>query len=768
MASTPLTHWNRREFLKAALGGAVGAAGLIPYAGVAEAIGLGEVSRFTGLPLDAIPTSCTLCAANCGILGFLHNGRLRALLGNPKDPNSRGRICFAGLAGMNVQEDEERVLHPMLRQGKRGEGKWKRISWDEAFLHLARVLQEQGRGEKGRILVDAARPELLTRRFLRALSPGRDIALLDGERPWSAEVAHRITWGSGRGIPDLLRARTILNFGSNPYAHHELYVPFLQRLVEARTSGEARLITLDVRLSETAGLSDEWLPVLPGTDGLAALAMAHVILESGLHDKAFLERWTNCPEGRLRQHLAPYSPERAQEESGIPAADIRRVALAFATRRPSVAFSGDGVSRHVNGTQAERCILLLNAMMGNIDEPGGYCLPRRFSWEEPAPSLPHGSALMEMDPAVVFEDLLGGSSRVGLYLAYMANPAYALPHSDEVRRLLLSEERILNLIVMDSHVSETAVLADLVLPAATHLESWGLESRPSMEMIPHVGLRQPVVEPVPDGERLKGARVNRLDQAALRPRGEALSWDDLLLGIAWRMGGEAAKAMLFQGPREYLEKLLEQIPGLREEGGLGYLRKHGVWTPQGQKPQYRSFEHNGFPTPSGRLELFSKELEGTGVSPMPSYAPVKKFKGSELTLVPFKGVSWQAHPNAKWVSELSHESFAWINEATAKGMGLRDGDRVQVTSQGRRLIVRIRAAQGVHPGVLAIARGMGHWGYGHFATGEPFTGGDPDSHLIWWKKHGNGVHLEPLIPIRLDPISKGQAWMDTLVRIKKV
>jgi anaerobic selenocysteine-containing dehydrogenase len=523
-----------------------------------------------------------------------------------------------------------------------------------------------------------------------------------------------------------------------------------------------------VRLSETAGLSDEWLPLVSGTDGLVALAMAHAILERGLHDKAFLARWTNCPEERLRRHLAPHTPERAQEETGISAAEIRRIALEFATRRPAVAFAGDGVSLHVNGTQAERCILLLNAVVGNIDEPGGYCLPKRFSWEEPGPSRSRGSGLREMDPAMGFKEILDGPVKVGLYLAHMANPAYSLPHSDEVRRLLLSEERILNLVVMDSHLSETAMLADLVLPAATYLESWGLESRPAMGMVPYVGLRQPVLAPMPETERLKAARVNRLDQPAVRPRGEALPWDDVLLGIAWRMGGELAKSLAFQGPREYLERILEQIPALEQQGGLGYLRKNGVWSPQGQRPEYRSFESKGFPTASGLLEIFSRELESKGVSPMPSYAPVKKFKGEALTLVPFKGLAWRAHPNAKWLTEQSHESCAWINAATAKGLGLSDGDRVQVSSQGRRVILRLRASQGVQPGVLAIPRGLGHWGYGHFATGDPFKGSDPDSHLVWWKKHGNGIHLEPLIPIRLDPIGEGQAWMDTMVQIKKV
>ncbi len=767
-SSSNRLQWTRRDFLKVALGGAVGGAGLVHFSKVADALGLGEVSRFTGLPLDAFPTTCTLCNARCGILGFLHNGTLRALLGNPKDPNSKGRICIRGLSGMNLQEDPDRVLYPMIRTGRRGEGKWKRISWDEAFLHVVGIIRGGGGGKRGELFVHEAQRGLLTHGLLGVLGLGRDALCMEDETLPSSELAHRLTWGAGRGIPDISRAKTIMNFGSNPYDHHELFVPFVQRLVETRVGGGAKLITFDPRLSETAALSDEWHPLTPGTDGLVALAMANVIVQSGLYDRAFVEEWTNCPGERLRKHLAPYTVERAQHESGIDGRELRRMAIEFATRKPSVAFAGDGVALHANGTLAERCILLLNALVGGIDQPGGYCLPRRFPLEEADLGLGRVEKVERIDPAEALKGLIEGHRRAELYLAYMANPAHGLPQGEDVQKALEDEGRIGHLVVMDTHMSETAALADLVLPAATYLEGWGLESSPSMDMIPFVGLRQPIVVPVPEAQRLKEATVNRLDHLVVRPRGEALPWEDFLLGLAWRLSGGGNKGPGFRDAKQYVERLLASVPGIKVEGGLGGLRKSGVWSAPDARPRFRSFESGGFPTASGRMEVFSHALERKGAPPLPSYVPVEKPGAGLFLLIPFRSLSSEGHSNAKWIRELAHENRAWINENTAKDLGLAEGDCIELDSSGRRAVAKVHITQGLHPGVLAISRGSGHWGYGHFAKGKPFKSTDPDSHLIWWERHGGGVHIEPLIPIRLDPMSRGQVWMGTMVKARKV
>jgi anaerobic selenocysteine-containing dehydrogenase len=157
-------------------------------------------------------------------------------------------------------------------------------------------------------------------------------------------------------------------------------------LIEGRFQKKAKLVTFDVRLSHTAGNSEEWFPVTPGTDGVVALAMANVIVNDKLHDQQFVQRWLNMPTSQLAQYLSKYTPEMAEKISGIAAADIERIAREFAISQPSVAISGRGVSSHFNGVYNERSTFLLNAVMGNIDIPGGYCFPRTYRLNGAGPS----------------------------------------------------------------------------------------------------------------------------------------------------------------------------------------------------------------------------------------------------------------------------------------------------------------------------------------------------------------------------------------------
>ena len=141
------------------------------------------------------------------------------------------------------------------------------------------------------------------------------------------------------GIGDVGHSRYILNFGANPYETHYLYVPFIQRLIDAKVNLGAKLVTFDVRISQTAGKSDEWFPIIPGTDGMVVLSMAHVIANEGLWDKEFIEQWTNTSPARLLRHLGPYTPKKAESISGVRASDIERIAAEFATSKPCFALA---------------------------------------------------------------------------------------------------------------------------------------------------------------------------------------------------------------------------------------------------------------------------------------------------------------------------------------------------------------------------------------------------------------------------------------------
>jgi anaerobic selenocysteine-containing dehydrogenase len=759
---------SRREFIKCSMMGTMGIAGLREIFPLLQTTKTNpNISPRNPLSLKSVPTTCLQCNSHCGILGFLEDNQLVSLYGNPHDPNSRGKLCAKGMAEINLIYDPERLLFPLRRVGKRGEGKWKRISWDEAYEEMAQTLKMIEKSGDW-LFVETGREEMLTRRFLRALGTDR-IFFNSNPLDSNARIARIFTWGEDTMIPDLSHAKYILNFGSNPYESHELYVPLIERLIESRITNRAKLVTFDVRLSHTAGQSDEWLPIFPGTDGIVALSMAQIIMKAGLFDQDFLKNWTNYPVDALKSYLSSFTPERAEKVSGLKREDIERIALEFARTKPAVAISGGGVSEHVNGTQNERCIMLLNALVGNIDRKGGYLLPRRLLWKEPSPQPPEKEMLENVSTIQeAFPIIKKENAKVGLYLSYLANPAYSNPECKSTIELLKDENFISRLIVIDTHLSETACLADIVLPAATYLENWGFDSPPSFDLTPFLTLIQPVIEPLGESRALRSTRTARLTEPVIKPRGEAVAWDDILIEVAKRIGGRIKDYFNFDSAAHFLKEVLNQFEDLKSRGGINFLKKYGVWVdPVGKEADYKLYRKKGFKTPSGKFEIYSSRIEELGFSPLPAYEPIRQPKKGEFVLVTFSpNVHTFRTSNCKWLSEIAHENSVWINKEVGQSMKIKEGDKVKIESEVGSITVKAHLTSGIHPRVVAISRGFGHWGYGSIAQGKRVESPDPDTHEVWWDN--NGTNPNPIIPIKRDPIGKGQAWKDTRVKISKV
>ncbi len=752
----------RRDFLKACLSG-VGCFLLEHYFSflsyARQTVTGRQVSRYTGKFLRGIPSTCEICSARCGIIGFLEGNQLYKIGGNPKHPNSRGRLCSRGLAGVNIQYDPERILFPMIRSGKRGGGNWERITWDRAINEIAnrmRLVRQSGRAE-GLLFHSGGEEPLLARRFLEAFgSP----TIIDerGLNRLNKAVGQWLTWGTEVEVPDVGNSRYVLNFGSNPYENHEFYIGLIGRLTEARLTKPAKLVTFDPRLSRTAGNSDEWIPIRPGTDGLVALAMAHVIMKSELYDREFLERWTNVSPEEIARYLSKYTPAMAEKISGVKASDITRIAQEFASAKPAVTLSGGGVAKHFNGVHNERCVTLLNAITGNIDVPGGDCLPKVHNIQEltPGPDAPGGgggtsdlpsSTSVPAQRAITM--IKEGRIDCKLYFSHKSNPAFANPDKNLTGEVLEDEKSVPYLVVMDTHMTETASLADIILPAATYLESWGLTSPPALEMVPFVALRQPIVKPM----------------------GKSRPIDEVFFDFASRIGAGLERSLPYKSVEEYVRKIVSKIDGLNEMGGLDYLKEHGVWFDPEAKPEYKAYRKRGFNTPSGKFEIDSEGLRKMGLPSMPTYDPIpghETLRG-EFILTTFKpGLMTQRTGNAKWLSEIVHDNPLWINRISAAEFHIEQGDLVKVTSQIGSFVARAHLTQGIHPGVLAIAEGLGHWKYGHIARALRFKSRDPDSQLLWWGEDWFRVNQNEAIPEWSDPIGGGQAWMDTRVSIMKI
>lgn len=742
----------RREFLKICLTG-IQALVFHPFlqalSHAQEKIGGKQVSRHTKKFLKGVPSICKLCPAHCGIIGYLEGDKLIKIGGNPHHPNNHGRLCARGLSGLDMVYDPERIAYPLIRRGERGKGKWERISWEKVYSEiLSRLKPIYYNGKKGDLVFQSEfSPDVVIREFFDRF---KNAILINEQKLYYAnrDLAQWLTYGEEKGIPDIINSHYILNFGSNPYESHEFYTGLIGRLIEARFQRKAKLVTFDVRLSHTAGNSDEWFPITPGTDGIVALAMANVIVSENLHNKDFIQRWTNVSPSSLSQYLSQYSPEMAQKISGVHASDIERIAKEFAIHQPGVAISGKGCFGHFNGVYNERCIQLLNIIVGNIDRPGGYCFSKnyplidsdfkKFRWEEP-----------EIGPQQFITMVKQGRLTPQMYFIYESNPAFNNPDTNLTIEVLKNEKLIPFIVVADSYMTETAMFADIIIPVATYLESWGIDSSPSLNLIPFIALQQPII----------------------RPYANSISISDIFIELAHRIGGELSKGFKFNSAEEYIKRLVSKIDKLEKAGGLKYLKENGVWLDPGEKPKYKVYESKKFKTPSGRIEIYSDRLKKKGFNPYPYFEPIPghgDLKG-KFVLVTFEpNVMGPRTGNLKWLSEIKHNNPVWINRDVAKMLHIEEGDQVKVTTKIGSFITKARFTFGIHPRVIAIERNLGHWGFGNIARAKKFKSKDPNTKLVWWEKDGNGISPNTIISGSSDPIGGGEAWNDMLVTIAKV
>ena len=731
---------SRRDFIKWGLGGMALLASGLPRTAEPAPLEKGKsVSRTTGRVRKSIPSVCMMCPASCGILGYLEYGKVIHIGGNPLDPNSRGRLCAKGIAGINHLYNPDRIPYPLRRTGKRGEGRWKQISWDEALNEIAFRMEaiQAERQHHAFILRNAwdLSSNDLAWRFASAFDSSTTFHQALLESPNGAFATHEVS-GYSMGVGDVAHSRYILNFGGNPYESHYLYVPFIQRLIDARINLGAKLVTFDVRISQTAGKSDEWFPIVPGTDGIVALAMAYVIASEGLWDREFIERKTNTSPVRLLRHLSAYTPKKAESLSGIRASYIKRIAVEFATAKPSFAMGGGGALKHVNGTSNQRSILLLNAMVGGLGGKGGFFFPQGYLLDPPSPK-PQKSRRMNPESQNLFVRVAQRTQSVGVLMTHMDNSVYRGPNSPLISQVLQDQGRIPFHVSIDPFLNESNLYADIVLPEATYLERWDLLSPPPMDGIPYVALRQPLVKPL----------------------GYSLAFSEILIEVAHRVGNGMEQYFRFGRMEHYIEATVRKIPRLVDAGGIDYLMEKGIWVDSDSKHETKRPR-----TPSGKYEF---EPSLPTYSPIPHREPLRE---DEFHLVTFQ---WNVHSesqtaNCKWLMEIVHRNPLWINEETAKRMSLNNGDRVRVTSPLGSLVTPVFVTQGIHPRVVALSDSLGRWGYGRTSQGKPFRSQDPETDLLWWGKQGAGVHPNPIIPVQQDPLGEGQGWMDTVIKIEKV
>jgi anaerobic selenocysteine-containing dehydrogenase len=778
---------SRRDFLK--LGAASAAvlaieSQLNPIASAAEQLieGGRSVNRTSGLPRSFLPSTCMQCPAGCGIIGYVEESRLVKIGGNTKNLSNQGALCARGQAGINAVYDPERLLKPMRRVGARGSDSWEEIEWDQALEDVTAALsslKSAGRQRELVFLTGDRDEDHLGTRFTHAFGSPNAIGALSAFGANKA-VANRVTWGAEGDMPDVANSKYILVFGANPLESNPQYVGIARRLINGINNNQAKVVVFDVRLTNTSMMANELHYVNPGTMGLLILTMANVIMQEGLYKRLFIENWTNTTPEELTAHLAQYTPERAEAETGVEAAVIRATATEFATTEPATTFTDASLASHRNGVQNERAAMLLSIITGNIDTRGGLCLPRQFSLAEPdpAPPVPGPSALSnppqyplasQQAEAGLFQQIKDREEPVGVLMTHGFNPVYSNPDGGQVEEVLRDETLVPYHVAVTPFFTETAKYADIILPETTYLEDHNIEVRPSPELVPMVGLRQPVVPPLK----------------------EARSFYEIATELAARVGGGMERYFSFGSIDEYLSARISGIGGLQKAGGLDYLKQHGAWYDPKSRPDYGFFRQSGFSTPSGKLEVNSQELAAAGVPALPSYQPVtfmNQLSENDMVLSIFDtALQTDAYTaNCMWLTEILHDNPVWMNPATAEKLGIQDGDTIKLTrpnnvgdAKERSVMSTAYLTEGIHPKVVAMANGVGHTAFGRIAQAEdipykepPKVLQDPNTELVWWSERGpyegKGVNPKPIVPIALDPVGGGEAWNDMVVTVAKV
>ena len=526
---------SRRRFLKtlsAVGGGAAGATVSAATAGVVRGAdgpspGSADLERRYGRDAgEWIASCCNACGGQCGIFAHVIEGKVVKIEPNPWNPNNYSNIstdffedydpavgvregaaiCPKGNAATFSLYDPDRVQRPMKRtnpqKGVDVDPGWQEINWEQAIKEIAdrlRPLQESGHPEE---LLWWSEDHSFTH-------PQQDFCALFGTPNYSnhsnlcdveRKASFKMAMGDERPLADFIQSGYVILFGWNPTS--ALKWIHLGRIITRFLERGGRLVVVDPYLSETAAKAQQWVPIRPATDGALALAMAHVIIRDELYDAEFVRDWTTGFDEYARL-VADKTPAWAEEITTVPAKTIERIAREFATTKPALADVWSGPGQHTNGVQGGRAIALLNALVGTFDRPGGMMIPdkRGSKWSQAVPEKPieaprfdglsdlpwgHGSGVYGRG----FERLLDGSGpyqpKAGMCV--FQNLVMSGPASSKIAEALSKLETF---VVVDTHESETARLADYLIPGTHFLERYDVNSH--WVTWSAVGLRQPVV-----------------------------------------------------------------------------------------------------------------------------------------------------------------------------------------------------------------------------------------------------------------------------------
>ena len=661
-------------------------------------------------------TVCNQCSAGCGISVRIREGKAKKIEGNPVHPVSRGRLCARGQAGLNVLYNPDRIRTP-LQRADRGAENTAEISWDDALTTIgSRIgrLKIEGNAGRIRLLTGRTRGHLdeLFAQFMNLLG-SEHYQQYDFTYPSALAAANKTSFGTDV-LPyyDIENADFLLSFGADylgtwlsPVHYSRAY----GNLRQGRQGQRGKTVQVEPRMSLSGAAADEWIAARPGTEGLLALGIAHVLVSSGSYTGNDRDEWSSA--------LQAYSPSMVSAETEVSEDTIVRIAEEFGASTASLAIAGGATAAGTNAVASIVAVNALNHLAGNLGKPGGVILNSAQTFPAAAGSSPAGlQGALDLVAAMQAGD-------VEVLLVHDTNPVFSLPDNVGFRQAM---ENVPLIIALSSFHDETTAMADFILPTNTYLESWG-------DDVPDPGV---------------GFPVTSLSQPVVAPLYDTLPVGDIILSLARQIGGELPIHMPWASMEEFIkdrwrEEFDERMSEGQDQNFEAFWQavlEAGVWGQPGAAAGGQP-ESSSSPTIAAIAD------------------PVSKFAGDEtdypFVLHPYLTATFLdgRGANLPWLQELPdpmtsvvYGSWAELNPVTADELGIEEGDVLEIESPAGSIRVPAFIFPAIRPGVVAVPIGQGHTSYGRYASDR-------------------GVNPIHIVATLMDKQSGDLAWAATRVKI---
>jgi len=649
-----------------------------------------------------IKSTCKSCHGGCGVLITVEDGVITHIEGNPDGP-TWGTMCAKGQSSIQHVGHPDRIKYPIKRTGKRGEGKWQRISWDEALDTIAQKVKDS-------VAQNGASSIAISQ------GTGRGYNRYTHRLARSIGTANVITPGYVCHSPRLGLYGQVVGYGRLYCDYHgwggefpKTQISWAKQLEISSADSEMaawflnslnyvkNLIVIDPRATPLTPRATLWLQVRPGTDGALALGMMNVIINEGIYDKEFVENWTYGFD-KLKERVQEYPPSKVAEITWLPEEKIIQAARMFAIDTPGCIQVGSSLERKANITPTLRAIICLLGITGNIERPGSmmsWMLPETGLIEDFFMEIPItdemrkgivGGDIYKLGAArtshadSVVKQMLKGESQIKVWISVGGQQIVHMANTKEVVAGLMNIEFLAH---ADQFMGPMAEIADIVLPAAHWLE---IDDIYDMHPRFFIGAHNKAVE----------------------PPGEAKS-------DAW-IFNEIGKRV---APKYWFNTVEEMLDYQLRKGNITWKQfSEKVWLARmGKDQMYYKYKTDywkkggGFPTPTGKMELYSTVLEQLGYDPLPyhkepgesPYSTPELYKEYPLVLTsgfrqPFYFLS--QYRNIPWLRSFLKYPILQINPKTAKELGIEDGDWVWIESPRGRIIQKARVFPGIDPRVV--------------------------------------------------------------------